>query len=1427
MHLMRNQLEPSIKVNCDKFQYNYEVSMAFIRPSGSASVKLLFNNPERHLYQATGNILINGVTAYCAASLRLMTDVTELDVDVRSSLMAEEYHLRFWRRENRHNEETLEYDFGGAVRQAGDAPDWVVSYRTILQTQKGYGGKSLVIRGRDELEIQRKGKPAERSSFWQVHAEKSIEMITIELTFPDLLPNHRLTAKLKNQLDIIFDIEFYTPSSKHKFEGRIDVGGRGPFQHMEGGSLHYTLEKGNERNHLTKVQVEGLWKDPTHIFFKFLFQKFHQPSIVNGEYSYNSVPPIVSVSTFEAEVIAKLESNRHIYELIWRIDDYDHSASFELENELKGTNGKILYQRFPKGVFNQEMRYEVNFNMRYFPSEVTASVTLEQSSIGRPRAITFSHSMSEGYTELVLDLFVEESDQIIVAITEEQEEFKLQIGQFGNTFLHVSYRVEKNKGTSIENHIIQLESSGRRIEALLGETGVDGVSCTVLSVVLRSPNISPTHHVATLCPQPSRQLILQVMGSEPGEGPYMRIGEMLGPGTVTLQLGTGRLQPLDTPPGLTVTANQKDDVLEVLINWDAAYLVQLQEELIARSSSVTSDLMNLEDSSFLLVTGTLGLHQLLEDTQMLLQEAQTKTSNMLSNVIFWLRELPMLQVDKILGLSGSRITWIWTTLTDMLRTVYRGPFLLLERVTGAYENFKAILDNWKDIAIGHLDPVMKNLEMKLSPIFYRMWAIFSFLHYNDDHSLYSLTWRAGRQVRHQIGRHVGFYGFFTNDFVTRIEREVLTALTWENLRSIGKNFIKQLGRFTTFSVEMLHDSSIQLQLPTPDKLQEDIIAVIHSVDVKSTSEMTRIFEHWARQTWSRFCYLTSWHIKGHAYIYGWDNAISWDGQHISSLVRSTCPYLLAYFTNAPTPSAITLQVKEDDHTGNWVRIITLYIGNSVISIDSNLRVLYNGKMIRQTEFMESGLTLHSSKEMATISVPSIDLIIEFNRKLDLCTISIGIFSFARVSGLLGVFDFEANTDAVGPSWELQNMRDAERWGGWQIENDDKCASTIPPVGITPQRPGQSLICQKHFEWQDSPLSFCFDHVSHTVYKEICEIGRPCAAFHTYDLICKQHFSFVDTNTISSLCDTCVKDETTQAETDLSREVVIVTSLECEDDIEDFLEYLNGEKGSANRVTVRYTGHKESVPDSVNKLTDVIFARGQTIPNALEDALDLDFSYRSLKAVFVFDCKSKECKTMTQPHMEKLRDRMLQEGVHMYITTQEGLSIINEDKLSKKAKRQLLGMDVQTTYTVPHARKRNVSGNKSLRPHVAVPENNVCAELAIQTNGAVFSRNFLKRHKKPYHHRVFHQLMGIRTIKGFDAEYLKCHTCNCQMPCQLCHPPEPFKFTSLGEDDIGKDDDDEVDDEEEEEEDEEVEEKQEKRAKLKKRKGKKLKKKQVS
>ncbi|KAK8738656.1 hypothetical protein OTU49_003990, partial [Cherax quadricarinatus] len=198
----------------------------------------------------------------------------------------------------------------------------------------------------------------------------------------------------------------------------------------------------------------------------------------------------------------------------------------------------------------------------------------------------------------------------------------------------------------------QVESSGRTVEVWVGMMPEEQRTCIKAGVVLETPTLAPTHHLLLLCPAPTPELTIQLMGLEEHEGPYVRMGQISGPGGVGVQVGSGRLQPLDTPPALTLTADVEKEVLEILIDWQSRSLAQFKEEFVSRGRAVAGAVWGLH-STKVRVEGALGLWPMVVDTHQLLQEAFHLTAFGSTQLVLTVVEIGPLNIRQLLQVSDS------------------------------------------------------------------------------------------------------------------------------------------------------------------------------------------------------------------------------------------------------------------------------------------------------------------------------------------------------------------------------------------------------------------------------------------------------------------------------------------------------------------------------------------------------------------------------------------------------------------------------------------------------------------------------------------------------------------------------------------------------------------------------------------------------
>lgn len=71
-------------------------------------------------------------------------------------------------------------------------------------------------------------------------------------------------------------------------------------------------------------------------------------------------------------------------------------------------------------------------------------------------------------------------------------------------------------------------------------------------------------------------------------------------------------------------------------------------------------------------------------------------------------------------------------------------------------------------------------------------------------------------------------------------------------------------------------------------------------------------------------------------VFGWDQAISWDGRQVTPLLTDACRHLLVLLTQAAVPTAVTLHMENLDRQPR--EVFTFFSGSNVVTLDSRLRV---------------------------------------------------------------------------------------------------------------------------------------------------------------------------------------------------------------------------------------------------------------------------------------------------------------------------------------------------------------------------------------------------------------------------------------------------------------------------------------------------------
>lgn len=71
-------------------------------------------------------------------------------------------------------------------------------------------------------------------------------------------------------------------------------------------------------------------------------------------------------------------------------------------------------------------------------------------------------------------------------------------------------------------------------------------------------------------------------------------------------------------------------------------------------------------------------------------------------------------------------------------------------------------------------------------------------------------------------------------------------------------------------------------------------------------------------------------------VFGWDQAISWDGRQVSPLLTDACRHLLVLLTQASVPTAVTLHMENFNTQPR--EVLTFFSGSNIVTLDSQLKV---------------------------------------------------------------------------------------------------------------------------------------------------------------------------------------------------------------------------------------------------------------------------------------------------------------------------------------------------------------------------------------------------------------------------------------------------------------------------------------------------------
>ncbi|XP_045111567.1 uncharacterized protein LOC123504800 isoform X2 [Portunus trituberculatus] len=1390
----------AVNADCRSEQEHYLVTAAMQHPGGSSGLRLLV----RKVGITYGSLL---ACFYDDFAMQITGTYTARDAEqemlttVKTSLLPEPngYTLKLVKKVLMQSIELLAF-----LAQGGAQPDWVYAYRVAGQIKRDIKGRLRTMVAEDTFTHHILQTLVEEYKFFQLLVNNHFDEMELEMKFLEFWPTTKVSGTLRKGKDTQLSLTVTTPTLKHLLEGRI-LFSSGEWRSAHSGSLAYTQRDKGGRVVPFKVELEASRWNSNKQKYNLLFQCSPPQTHIAKElpfasdledmrYPLEQSRRASAITSFQATLEVTRDPTYNQYKMTWETEETVSYTKVVVARNPHGGNGLVQYRRHVKSIPKSEIEYLLEGNYRRVANEVMFSCTLDQSSIGRPRAINFLHSEGEGYTELLLDLFAEESDQVILVIMNLPEHFRFRIGQYGNTFLLLGYQSDiDDEGAII--YKVQVQNSGRTVEVWSGNEEEDTKTCMVAGVMLETPTLAPTHNMLKLCPGNTPYVMVQALGVEKHEGPYLKVGQISGPGGLGLQVGTGRLRPLDTPPALTLTANVQKEVLEVLTDWQVPSLSRLEAEFASRGTSMVGAFRDFGYPT-VVIEGGLYITPLVSDTEDLLQQALNFTRS--TSVQLWTKlvgnvfskdgdvfhemgRAVVRHAESVVDTCVVAAHSVFTKLKGSAENVATSTVTLLRNATtGAINTFNAA----EQRVLRAVNGVTARLHHHLGPPLTQVRATLTALSYNDDQSLYALVSRVMGGLRRRIGRREGMRGYVTDQLLTRAEKIVVENAYWDGLRDTGSTLLRHLQNVTTISIVMPHQTALMIRVAMPNRMKRDLEEAIHWLVNKEGPRLLVEAEGLTKAYWARTRYLLTWPVYGEAMVFGWDQGITWDGRQVTPLLTDACRHLLVLLTHAATPTAITLHVEDLDSRPR--EVLTFFSGNNVVTLDSLLKMTYNGKHIRQPLLETGDLTLRWSRNDASVT-STVGLSLECQLDQPLCRLVVSDQHFAATVGLLGVFDYDNSSDYMTSRWEMPATE--EEWvQSWRVGTPGQCASQLPESHISPPHGHH---CTDLFQSSSSPYRWCFRSVPPSPYLQTCQAGWECASQQAFLQACRRHYHELTPNLT---CSSCLLEETREEGTEgLRREVVIITDFECWNDPQDLITALSRNTKRPNKVMIRYIGRGPPSEGPFQNVAETVVDNGALpIETILNSAL-FDFSERALKTIVLFDCQHPRCEVSSAASQTvKARETLLSLGVQLHVITMDALTIMGRQSLSRRAARQLIGLDGHTAYLLSHARKKKVKGKRNIRRHLEVPIGNTCAHLAVETDGSVFSLRNIKMEKK-HHRRILQQLVALRVEAGRAADYLGCRVCKCGVPCTLCHPPPPLVYLNS---ERGDDNDEDVDYEEE-------------------------------
>ncbi|KAG0718314.1 hypothetical protein GWK47_052628 [Chionoecetes opilio] len=441
-------------------------------------------------------------------------------------------------------------------------------------------------------------------------------------------------------------------------------------------------------------------------------------------------------------------------------------------------------------------------------------------------------------------------------------------------------------------------------------------------------------------------------------------------------------------------------------------------------------------------------------------------------------------------------------------------------------------------------------------------------------------------------------------------------------------------------------------------------------------------------------------------VFGWDQAITWDGRQVTPLLTNACRHLLVLLTQAAAPTAVTLHM--EDLNTRPREVLTFFSGSNTVTLDSQLKMTYNSRHIRQPLLEAGELTLRWARDVASVT-SAVGLSLECQLDQPLCRLLVSDQHFAGTVGLLGVFDYDNSTDFMTSRWEMPATE--EEWvQSWRVGTQ----GSVP-------RSCRSPTSHRHTD-TTAPTSstaltlptgkWCFRSVPPSPYLQTCQAGWECASQHAFLHACARHYHELKPNLT---CSSCLTEETQEeGKEGLRREVVIITDFECWSDPQDLITALARDPKRPNKVMIRYIGRGPPIEGPFQDVAETVVDNGASPVDSILNAALLDFSERALKSIIFFDCQHPQCVVSSRaPETTKLRESLLTLGIQLHVITMDSLTILGRQSLSRRASRQLIGLDGRTAYLLSHARKKKVKGKRNIRRHLEVPIGNTCTHLAVE------------------------------------------------------------------------------------------------------------------